>query len=88
MVLEGAYASGLIVDDPGRTSNGKLRDLLRAAGAGESVWTIDLAYMMRHFGVEDFSSVRVWFTSATNFQCTIATPFPPKNTKPYLKNAN
>ncbi|KAJ3117258.1 guanylyl cyclase domain-containing protein 1 [Phlyctochytrium bullatum] len=55
MVLHGAYSSGLIADDPDTTSPARLRALLAAAGAGDSIWTIDLAYILRHFGVEDFT---------------------------------
>ncbi|KAI8853910.1 Guanylyl cyclase [Chytridium lagenaria] len=55
MVLAGAHNSGLIADDPTKTNPLSLRTIMEASGAGESVWTIDLAYIMRHFGIDDFT---------------------------------
>ncbi|KAJ3104414.1 hypothetical protein HDU97_009293 [Phlyctochytrium planicorne] len=55
MILAGAHKSGLVEEDPTKTNPLCLRTLLAASGAGDSVWTIDLAYMIRHFGVDDFT---------------------------------
>ncbi|KAJ3216996.1 guanylyl cyclase domain-containing protein 1 [Dinochytrium kinnereticum] len=55
MVLAGAFHSGLAPDDPSKTNPLSLRTILAASGSCESVWTIDLAYIMRHFGLDDFT---------------------------------